>query len=328
MKELPSLQRGAVIGLAGIGLRDVENDDLRRWLAQGDVYRESGPRDILPRVAAALGEAAPEAGQGALRYWGQTSTPPKGWLAAADPVYFEPRLDHLGLYSLPADDSQAADVDLLFSELQQTLGDHYGLQFRSLDGFGYLFSDRPVDAAADLSAAALDGFEPSAYMPEGPAAKAYQRLQSEIQMVLHQSEVQERRQGRGLRPINGLWIWGAGDTPAVEAAELPPLYGDDPLLKGFWYSRGASAGDLGRSLEDAVTDARSRFVAMPSARSIAASGGVEPLLNEMRSLLGRGSVRSLMLLFADGVTVVRSRRHGLRVWRKSCGLSGDRRAGP
>ncbi len=47
----------------------------------------------------------------------------------------------------------------------------------------------------------------------GPHARAWQQLQNECQMLLHEHAVNDERQDRGLAPINSLWLSGTG--PAV-----------------------------------------------------------------------------------------------------------------
>ena len=68
------------------------------WLAQSDLTQETGPKELLARIIQETGLPYPEQGFAALRMWGQTGDRPTTWIAAADPVYLEPRLDHLCLH--------------------------------------------------------------------------------------------------------------------------------------------------------------------------------------------------------------------------------------
>ena len=62
------------------------------------------------------------------------------------------------------------------------------------------------------------------------------RLVNEFQMFMYQHPVNQRRQLEGRLTINSLWVWGAGERPALD---LQPLwYCDDPLLNRFASSLG------------------------------------------------------------------------------------------
>ncbi|MDH3636365.1 MAG: hypothetical protein OES20_16830 [Gammaproteobacteria bacterium] len=58
------------------------------------------------------------------------------------------------------------------------------------------------------------------------------QLLNEIQMFMHQHEINVERVRRGLLPINSLWCWGAGGLPPVVDAK-PGWYCDDPILNQF-----------------------------------------------------------------------------------------------
>lgn len=63
------------------------------------------------------------------------------------------------------------------------------------------------------------------------------KLLNEIQMFLHQHEVNQQRMQRGLLAINSLWFWGAGSRPQTPDSSLA-WYCDDPLLNRFAASLG------------------------------------------------------------------------------------------
>jgi len=57
----------------------------------------------------------------------------------------------------------------------------------------------------------------SDWIPEGPNAIAFRKLQNEIQMLWHEHPVNEARQARGLTPVNSFWAWGGAAAPAPAA---------------------------------------------------------------------------------------------------------------
>jgi hypothetical protein len=292
-----------------------EHAAARRWLARSDLSRGAGQRELLARILGALKLPCPDAGLGALRLWGQTGDRPAVWIAAADPVYLEPRLDHLCLHALQGAMS-ASELGSLIGHLQLTLEDEGSYGFASVGACAYLRADRPV-ATATLSSAVIDGQPPDAYMPTGEAAAAYLRLRSEVEMALHEHEVNRHREEQGLPPVNGLWLWGGGVAPEPQTVPHPPLFGGDALLKGHWYSRTGVVigwpGNFGSCVEQSLAG----FVAVvPDAET----ARIEELLLELHDYLASGRLSRLTLMFRNGVEARLTRPQRWRIWRRAPSL--------
>jgi hypothetical protein len=60
----------------------------------------------------------------------------------------------------------------------------------------------------------------SDWLPEGDHARAFRKLQNEIQMLWHEHPINEARQARGLQAVNSCWLWGGAgpSTPAGRVA--------------------------------------------------------------------------------------------------------------
>ena len=67
----------------------------------------------------------------------------------------------------------------------------------------------------------------------GKAAPDWQRLLTEIQILLHGSEVNAARQAQGELPVNSLWFWGAGELPAAFDTRWSLIYSDDVFVQGL-----------------------------------------------------------------------------------------------
>ncbi len=99
------------------------------------------------------------------------------------------------------------------------------------------------------------------YIEQSRQHLGWYKLLNEMQMFLHQHEVNQQRVQRGLLPINSLWFWGGGNLPAKIDANLA-WYCDDSLLNQFALSLGlptAPLDDLAsleRSSAAAVVDLR------------------------------------------------------------------------
>ena len=104
---------------------------------------------------------------------------------------------------------------------------------------------------ADLATASLDrvvGQNVKPWLPDQPAARPLQRLQSEMQMLLYNHPVNDAREARRQHTVNSFWLHGAGALPAATARDTRPvtaatviqalrtsaLYGDWPAWQQAW----------------------------------------------------------------------------------------------
>ena len=79
---------------------------------------------------------------------------------------------------------------------------------------------------ANLPTASLDrviGQNVKHWMPEHPAARPLQRLQSEMQMLLYNHPVNDARDARRQHTVNAFWLHGAGTLPAVTPSAAPSV---------------------------------------------------------------------------------------------------------
>lgn len=307
----------AVVVLPAVGGGRLEIPTLRRWLARTELQKARVPGELLASILQVMDLPYPGTGLGALRMWGQTGDRPTVWIAAADPVYLEPRLDHLCLHALGSDSSPASEIRQLFDHLQQTLdgGAKYG--FVTLGTCSYLRASESIATAA-MPPYVVHMDKPNDYMPTGADAAAYRRLVSEVEMALHDHEINIRRQDDGLPPINCLWFWGGGYAPEQHAEPLPPLFADDPLLRGHWLSKAAPARSWPGSIAACLDESRAGFVAVAPAHDDPKL--LTHCLQELRRALQSGRLSHLQLIFRDGIEADIRRKHNWRLWRRSTEL--------
>ena len=303
----------AVAVLPAVGGGRLRNRSLRRWLAQANLRRLDAPRELLGRVLEALEMPYPQSGLGALRMWGQTGERPTVWIAAADPVYLEPRLDHLCLHAQDAEAAPAADLRLLIDHLQETLGGDQEYGFARLGTCCYLRARETVATSA-VPAYVVHQDMPNAYMPTGDAASRYRSLVSEVEMSLHGHAVNERRAADNRQPINCFWFWGGGHAPQQETVPHPPLFGNDPLLTGYWLSKTATVADWPGNIGACIDGAGPGFVAVAPEQDDA--GVLERCLGDLRDLLRSGRLSRLTLMFRDGIEATVDPGHRWRIWRR------------
>ncbi len=291
----------------------ISDPNQRRWLSRGTLQCQETPADLFARVLFAAGQSVPGEGLAALRLWGQTGDRPTVWIAAADPTHLEARLNNLCLHALVGVQSANSDMRDIFDHLQESLGDESNFAFASVGEHVYLRGNNSISTAT-VSALAIDGLEPDEFMPSGTAAASYLKLTGELQTCLHEHEANLRREAEGLMPVNSVWLWGGGMAPEKKVALLPPFFGAEPLLQGYWESCTGVIepwpGNFARCLEIAAKDL---VVVTP-----AGTGDGDVLaqhLDELRWLLRRGRLDRLVLLFRDGLSARYARFDAFRYWR-------------
>ena len=140
-------------------------------------------------------------------------------------------------------------------------------------------------------------------------------------MTLHEQPVNAERVGRGQAPVNSFWIWGGGFAPETNTVPVPPLFGDEPTLRGYWESIGGTArawsGSVGRCLDDS----EGGFVAVvPPATAPDELGAA---LATLREALHAGRLDRIHLIAADDIRATLRSADRLRVWRRIAGLLED-----
>jgi hypothetical protein len=317
----PYEKTAAIVVLPALGGNRLQDASLRRWLARADLRQLDAPRELLERILEVLNLPYPRSGLGALRMWGQTGDRPTVWIAAADPVYLEPRLDHLCLHAQDARSAPAGDVRPLVNHLQDTLGENDGYGFARLGSHGYLRANEPIATSA-VPPYVVHQDMPNEYMPAGEEAGAYRNLVSEVEMSLHDHEVNERRVAEGRQPINCLWFWGGGLAPAQETVPHPPLFANDPLLVGHWLSKTGVVANWPGDIPSCVEASVAGFVAVVPEESDDPAI-LERCLGDLRDLLRAGRLSRLTMMFRDGIEANVEPGHRWRFWRRHSDLLAD-----
>lgn len=311
-------KNAAVVVLPPVANGRLQDKTLKAWLARSELTHESGPKELLARVAEETGLPYPEQGFGALRMWGQTGDRPTKWIAAADPVHLEPRLDDLCLHALRRTAVENSQMRALIDHLQATLADGTTYGFTRLASYGYLSSKTPV-ATATMPAYIIDQQKPYDFLPSGDDTALHRNLLSEIEMALHEHEVNLEREANGQLPINSLWLWGGGTAPEKITRVQPPLFSDDALLTGYWYSATGVTGPWPGNIAACIDQSVAGFVA-ETPEFDDSPELLESCLHELRDALSLGRLSSLTLLFRDGLRAHVRRPHALRVWRRGSHL--------
>jgi len=187
-----------------------------------------------------------------------------------------------------------------------------------------------ADGWQGLDAASPDaamGSNLADWMPAGPTALAFKKLQNEIQMLWHEHPVNEARQPRGLAPVNSFWMWGGASAgpataandpvPALAVATAGPA-GTAPSWLAALATPGASAapGTAGAIVlpQLIAAGAGNDWGAWLGAMQQLEHEWFAPLLAALRD--GRTTELTLILASREGWTEIRTSKAALRkFWR-------------
>ena len=298
------------------GVPDAFPEPQRRWLARGAVHAVQDTAEPLDHVLKALGLPEVGTGHAALRFLGETGVAPSDWIAAADPILLMPRLRDVVAQKIPGALVPDGDLEEIIETAQSELGDPGTTQFRKPGRSAYLISSEPMPTSS-ISPGPLHGLRPDAFLPEGPGAYSFHRLNSELQMLLHDHPVNRRRVAAGLPTISGLWIWGGGTPPTKVPRALPMLFGDDPLFSGYWQNAGGYRtswpGSLSQCLESSADTA---VVNIPESGDGGLDAAAIAVFDEIITLMKNGRLRQATMFFGNELRAQQSRYDRLKVWRK------------
>lgn len=173
---------------------------------------------VLPHeawLASHLGANAGGAPLAAAAMAGFGLPPQAGHWFIVHPVHIQLARNHLVLADPRRLRLEEADARALFDTAQpyfdQLLWGDANTWFMRADDWQALDTASP-DAAMGVNLAD--------WMPTGPKALAFKKLQNEIQMLWHEHPANEARQARGLPPVNSFWMWGGAPAMAAPAPAL------------------------------------------------------------------------------------------------------------
>lgn len=133
-----------------------------------------------------------------------------------------------------------ADSHALFEAFEPLCAED-GLTLRRESATEWHASGEPLRGIACASLDRVSGRMVDAWLAESPAnpagARLLKRLQSEAQMLFYTHPAHDARTARGLLPVNGFWVHGAGALAASPALAKAPDMPDtlrQAALRGDW----------------------------------------------------------------------------------------------
>jgi hypothetical protein len=198
------------------------------------------PTRGLPHERFLLGNAVPAAPFELLGLQGGPIDP-NTVFACIQPVHLHATRDHLVLMHpdhIPLSAAESAD---LLAEAQPLLRDEFKADVIAADPHRWFINPAHFASLATHSVDQAHGRNIDWWLPrdtiEAGTARAWRKLQNEIQMLWHISPVNEARQASGLPTINSIWISGIGSIDDLQAPNeiraASHIITDHPVLIGI-----------------------------------------------------------------------------------------------
>lgn len=252
-----------------------------------------------------------------------------GYWLHADPVHLRPDRDQLLLFDARHLGLTREEADTLIAELNAHF-DSDGLHLAApVPDRWYLRLDTPPSIrTTPLHAAAGRGIGP--LLPRGEDAIRWASLLNEVQMLLHDSPVNQARERAGRVTVSGIWPWGGGRLPeASPIADYESVYAEHSLAQGLARVAGISARPLPEDLSELISDGLtgSRLIfwdglwpAVLDEDADAWLAGLEQMERAATTLLAAvvsGRVAGLDIDPCDGTLFRVTRRALRRFWRRA-----------
>jgi len=204
---------------------------LARVISQAHKNTRIVHEGLAERILEISGQTGSLGATAALEYCGLTGKPEPTGCLRADPVHLVTNQDHLAM-SDPADlELGQAEAEALVVEILAQLAEDSWQLHAFKPCAWYLTTNETIDMKT-FPARDVIGKNIYDYLPAGPDALRWQKLQIEFQGVLHTSVVNKKREQAGKLPVNSLWFWGTGLRETIDNPAWY-LWGKHYILRGL-----------------------------------------------------------------------------------------------
>jgi hypothetical protein len=247
-----------------------------------------------------------------------------GSWCVAQPVHFAAGIDHLRLAPL----AQAALTEDDASALGALVSSHFGTDELTVAAFvqgaWLLRFARSIDCSTQPPDAVV-GHDVHDFMPAGRDGARIRSLMNEIQMLLHEHPVNQRRERARRLPVNGWWLWGFGDG----VADAPRaginrwrVHSDDRWLRALGHALGSEPGDIANVGNETLRGDTFVALSQPPAERVEESlASVDAgLLSMLAANVRAGRMHSLALLVGNATLHIDSSAR-FRFWRRPVAVS-------
>lgn len=149
------------------------------------------------------------------------------------------------------------------------------------------------------------------HLPQGPAGKRWRVLTNDLQILLHNHPVNERRVARGAAAVNSVWLWGGGRVPSQVRTQATSIRSDDVIVRALAKLAGERDLPSVHHVGDLVADDAQTVIDLRHHRDESLRSSLAAIAAD--SLKRRGTLFELRL--ASGERIRYRPYHRWRIWR-------------
>lgn len=278
-----------------MGRREVIAEDFSSYLFQLFCLQTEASCDLPVASLSALGDGLDAS---------------SGWWLRADPVHMVADRDQLYLSACNALGVTQGEANELIAELNRLYAED-GWQFVAVTPQRWYLRLPQGLSMRTIPTVEAMGHPVGKVLPQGDDALVWQRSMTEMQMLLHSSRVNTRRNEQGLLTVNSLWFWGGGALPeATGEMQWNRVIAGEPLVKGLALHHGLDCDDPSQTSLVTVTGERQvLWQANIDSLELSEKMLFEPLLTMLRA----GELAELVIAL-PGIGCWHIDRAALRRW--------------
>lgn len=160
----------------------------------------------------------------------------------AEPLCLNAGADSISAQFLPTDALDEASAKALCEEINQFFAEEPWRFAVNHQGQWFLLADKDLSLQTHFPSEIL-GQNIHPFLPYGEKALLWHRYLNELQMLLHQSALNQQREAQGLVPVNSFWLWGEGEHCEQRPREKR-IISNDRFVIELAQSLGAETVDL------------------------------------------------------------------------------------
>ncbi|MGB0134834.1 phosphoglycerate mutase [Dokdonella sp.] len=294
----------------------VAKGTLSRWSAQGDHGPDvdSGEYEAIRPLIQWPGPSMPVAALTRQRDAGDAAG--SSWLRA-DPAHVRADMATARMLAHGQLGLSQTDCESIARDLKPLFGDA-GYEFDAkLPDRWYVRASPDARLPAAVPPDEALGDDLKLHLPEGADGRQWRQLFNESQIILHNHPVNARRARIGVVSVNSLWFWGGGRLPAWVRSDLQLVISDRAQLQALADLASVERIPLASGIEQVLNDAGgekgSILIDLFEARGEQLEDQAFAVLD---SLLRRGRIGRIQLLFASGERIQIRAGHRFRFWRR------------
>lgn len=220
-----------------------------RLLSRGTKHTAGSWEEGLCQLAGFIQDAARDPPVAALSRLGETGRRDANWWVRADLVHKRADRDQLVLLgrAAAASDPQFSDE---VARRVRPLVEEEGLIFEVATPNRWYIGAKDDPQLRTYPPSEAMGQPLNEFLPKGKGRQLWQRLMTEIQMVMHQVLQESDNAMVQQRGPNSVWFWGVGVLPQGPSSIWDDVAADDPLALGLGRLMAASTRPMPRNFDD------------------------------------------------------------------------------